>query len=73
VGVARFSSTGVVCADKTLSTVEIDAELHLRATKRQEAGMNGGIGRGAVRKRLAVHAAISALRRKSLAARRSDA
>jgi hypothetical protein len=73
VGVARISSTGVVPRDKTLSAVEIDAELHLRATKRQEAGVNGGNARGAVRNRPAVHAAIPALRRNALAARRSDA
>jgi hypothetical protein len=63
----------VVSRDKTLSTVEIAAELHLRATKRQEAGMNGGTGRGTARNRSAVHAAIPALRRNALAARRSDA
>jgi len=63
----------VVSGDKTLSTVEIAAELHLRATKRQEAGMNGGTGRAAARNRFAVHAAIPALRRIELAARRSDA
>jgi len=43
--VARISSTGVVSGDKTLSAVEIAAEVHLRATKRQEAGVNGGAGR----------------------------
>jgi hypothetical protein len=73
VGVARSSSTGVVSGDKTLLTVEIAAELHLRATKRQEAGMNGGTGRAAARSRSALHAAIFALRRNALAARRSDA
>ena len=71
--VARISSTGVVSGDKTLSTVEIAAEVHLRATKRQEAGMNGGTGRAAARSRSALHAAISALRRNALAARRSVA
>jgi hypothetical protein len=35
----------VVSGDKTTSAVEIAAELHLRATKRQEAGVNGGAGR----------------------------
>jgi len=73
VGVARSSSTGVVASGKTLSTVEIAGELHLRATKRQEAGVNGGSGRRTVRNRLAVHAAISALRRNALAMRRSVA
>jgi hypothetical protein len=73
VGVARLSSIGVICRDKTLSTVEIGAEVHLHATKRQEAGTNGGIARGAARNRSAVHAAIPALRRNALAARRSDA
>jgi len=71
--VARVSSTGVVCGDKTLSAVEIAAEAHLRATKRQEAGMNGGTGRATARSRSALHAAIPALRRNALAARRSDA
>jgi hypothetical protein len=73
VGVARISSIGVIRRDKTLSTVEIGAEMHLRATKRQEAGMNGGMARRAARNRSAVHAAIPALRRNALAARRSDA
>jgi hypothetical protein len=73
VGVARISSTGVVSGDKTLSGVEIGPELHLRATKWQEAGVNGGIGSEAARNHAAVHAAISALRRNALAARRSDA
>jgi hypothetical protein len=63
----------VVSGDKTLLPVEIAAELHLRATKRQEAGVNGGITRGTARSRSAVHAAISSLRRNALAARRSDA
>jgi len=73
VGVARISSTGVVSGDKTLSPVEIAAEVHVRATKRQEAGMNGGTGRATARNRSAVHAAISALRRNALAQERSDA
>jgi len=73
VGVARSSSTGVVSGDKTLSAVEIATEVHLRATKRREAGMNGGTGRAAARSRFALHAAIPALRRNALAARRSDA
>jgi hypothetical protein len=72
-GVERSSSAGVVSGDKTLSTVEIAAELHLSATKRREAGMNGGTGRGTARNRFAVHAAILAIRRNRLAARRSDA
>jgi hypothetical protein len=63
----------VVSRDKTLSTVEIGAELHLRATKRQKAGVNGGSARERARNRSAVHAAIPALRRNALAARRSDA
>jgi len=63
----------VVSGDKTLLPVEIAAELHLRATKRQEAGMNGASARGTARNRSAVHAAISALRRNALAARLSDA
>jgi hypothetical protein len=37
----------VVSGDKTLSTVEIAAELHVSATKRREAGMSGGTGRAA--------------------------
>jgi hypothetical protein len=73
VGVARISSIGVIRRDKTLSAVETGAEVHLHATKRQEAGMNGGIARGAARNRSAVHAANSALRRNALAVRRSDA
>jgi len=63
----------VVSGDKTLSTVEIAVELHLRATKRQEAGVNGGIGRGTARNPSAVHATIPALCRNALAARKSDA
>jgi hypothetical protein len=56
-----------------MSAVEIAGELHLRATKRREAGVNGGTGRRTARSRFAVHAAIPALRRNALAARRSDA
>jgi hypothetical protein len=63
----------VVSGDKTLSAMEIAAELHLRVTKRQEAGVNGGTRRWTARNRFAVHAAISALRRNALAARRSVA
>jgi hypothetical protein len=57
----------VVSGDKTLPPVEIEAELHLRATKRPEAGVNGGKVRRTARNRLAVHAAIHALRRNALA------
>jgi hypothetical protein len=63
----------VVGGDKILSTVEIAAGVHLSATKRREAGMNGGKGGGTARNRFAVHAAICAVRRNRLAARRSDA
>jgi hypothetical protein len=73
VGVARISSTGVVSGNKTLSMVEIAVELHLRATKRHEAGVNGGTALWTARNRPAVHAAIPALRRNALAARGPDA
>jgi len=63
----------VISGSKTLSSVEVAAELHLRATKRQEGGMNGGTGCQTARNRPAVRAAISAIRRNALAARRSDA
>jgi hypothetical protein len=63
----------VVSRDKTLSRVEIGAQVHLRATKRQEAGMNGGTGPETARNRSATHAAIHAVRRNPLAARNSDA
>jgi hypothetical protein len=72
VGVAGISSTGVDFGDKTLSVVETAAEMHGRATKRREAGVNGGIASGTARNGFAVHAAISALRRNALAKGRPD-
>jgi len=71
--VARISSTGVVSGDKTLSAVEIAAEAHLRATKRQEAGMNGGTGRAAARSRSALQCRDPCGPSQCARARRSDA
>jgi hypothetical protein len=63
----------VVSPDKTMTRVEIGREVHLRATKRRQAGMNGGTAPGAVRNRFAARSAIRAVRRNPLAMRRSDA
>jgi hypothetical protein len=48
---------------------EIAAELRLRATKRQKAGMNGESARSRDETGLAVQSAFRAIRRKSLAPR----